>query len=235
MTFDADVALPGRAPARLPSIRELLVDAGFREDFLGDDRPPATHYRLKDSGSGFYAEFLTPLIGSELTRDGKRKATAHVAGVNSQQLRFIELLLDNPWQVSLQAGELGLSEPRTVRIASPVGFLAQKLLIHRKRDAADQAKDVLLYMHETLQVFGARLEELQQEWIGQLQPQLHPKDAKIVVTAANRVFGEVTDTIREAAAMAADRDLDPHDVQQACRYGLSIVLAAKKSARAFRA
>ena len=35
--------------------------------------------------------------------------------------------------------------------------------------------------------------------------------------------------------MAADRDLDPHDVQQACRYGLSIVLAAKKSARAFRA
>lgn len=233
MTFDADVALSGRVPSRQPSIRELLVAAGFHEDFRGDDRPPATHYRLKDSGSGFYAEFLTPLTGSELTRDGRRKATAHVAGVNSQQLRFIELLLDHPWQVPLQVGDLGLSEARTVQVANPVGFLAQKLLIHRKRDAADQAKDIL-YMHDTLQVFGARLEELQQEWTGHLQPRLHPKDAKLVSTAANWLFGEVTDVIREAATMAADRDLDPYEVQQSCRYGLEIVLA-RKSARAFRA
>lgn len=88
MTFDADIALPSAVPGRTPSIRELLVANGFEEDFRGDDIPPATHYRFGDEAGGFYAEFLTPLTGGELTRGGKRKVTAQVAGVTSQQLRY---------------------------------------------------------------------------------------------------------------------------------------------------
>lgn len=89
MTLDIDVALPPNVPDRAPSIRELLVANGFEEDFRGDDKPPATLYRLGDDAAGFYAEFLTPLVGGELTRAGKRKATLQVAGVTSQQLRHI--------------------------------------------------------------------------------------------------------------------------------------------------
>ena len=36
----------------------------------------------------FYAEFLSPLIGSEYDRDGNRRATTRVAGVTSQNLRY---------------------------------------------------------------------------------------------------------------------------------------------------
>ncbi|HBY60383.1 MAG TPA: hypothetical protein DEH78_11205, partial [Solibacterales bacterium] len=155
MTLDADVALPQKLLPQTPTIREALVAHGFQEEFRGDDMPPATLYHLGDSYSGFYAEFLTPLTGGEYTRSGKRKATAQIAGVNSQQLRFLEPLLNDPWTVELSMDDFGLPAPKAVRVANPMGFLAQKLLIHRKRCADDQAKDIL-YIHDTLQVFGAR-------------------------------------------------------------------------------
>ncbi len=41
------------------------------------DRPPATHYHLVDQG-GFYAEFRSPLVGSEYGQRGERKATREV-------------------------------------------------------------------------------------------------------------------------------------------------------------
>jgi hypothetical protein len=81
MTLDADVALRPTLPARTPTIRDALAANGFEEEFRGDDMPPATLYHLGDKDSGFYAEFLTPLTGSDHTRSGKRKATAQVAGV----------------------------------------------------------------------------------------------------------------------------------------------------------
>jgi hypothetical protein len=219
MTLDADVALPPTLPAHSPTIREALVAHGFQEEFCGDEMPPATHYHLGDGRSGFYAEFLTPRTGGEYTRSGKRKATSQVAGVNSQQLRFIELLLNDPWTVALSADDFGLPAPAVVRVANPAGFLAQKLLIHRKRSADDQAKDIL-YIHDTLQVFGARLEDVRTEWASQVRPSLSPKAAKEVETANEWLFGEMTAVIRQAAGIAAGRRLSPEAVRESCRYGL---------------
>jgi hypothetical protein len=34
------------------------LDAGFVEEFVGEDWPPATHYHY-GKGGGFYAEFFT--------------------------------------------------------------------------------------------------------------------------------------------------------------------------------
>jgi hypothetical protein len=96
-TLDADVAVPANLPVGEQDIRARLMAHGFTEEFLGDGHPPATHYRLGGEASGFYAEFLTPLIGSEYDRDRKRKATAEIAGITSQQLRHMELLLHHPW------------------------------------------------------------------------------------------------------------------------------------------
>jgi hypothetical protein len=122
ITLDADVALPQTLPPQTPNIREALVAHGFEEEFRGDDMPPATLYHLGDSDSGFYAEFLTPLTGGEYTRSGKRKATAQIAGVNSQQLRFIELLLKDPWTVELSTDNFGLPAPKALRVANPMGI-----------------------------------------------------------------------------------------------------------------
>jgi hypothetical protein len=223
MTLDADVALPPALPAQTPTIRDALVANGFDEEFLGDDMPPATLYHLGDKASGFYAEFLTPLTGSEYTRSGKRKATAQVAGVNSQQLRFIELLLNHPWTVELQVVDFELPAPTVVRVANPVGFLTQKILIHDKRNAEDQAKDIL-YLHDTLQLFGARLGDLRDEWIGRVRPGLHSKAARIVETADAWLFGQVKDVIRASASIAADRRLTPESVRESCQYGLQQIM-----------
>lgn len=65
-----------------------LKASGFEEKFLGENQPPATHYELADEHGEFYAEFLSPLIGSEYDRDGNRRATTRVAGVTSQNLRY---------------------------------------------------------------------------------------------------------------------------------------------------
>jgi hypothetical protein len=224
MTLDADVALPPTWPAQTPTIRDALVANGFEEEFRGDDMPPATLYHLGDKDSGFYAEFLTPLTGSGHTRSGKRKATAQVAGVNSQQLRFIELLLNDPWTVELRVEDFELPATKVVRVANPVGFLAQKMLIHHKRSAEDQAKDIL-YVHDTLQVFGARLDDLRNEWTVRVRSSLHSKAARTVETAHERLFGDMTDVIREAASIAADRRLNPEAVRASCQYGLQQIMA----------
>ena len=99
-TLDSDVAVPPGISVKGGTIRDRLLAAGFQEEFVGEDRPPATHYHLGAQG-GFYAEFLTPLVGSEYGRKGERKATREVGGISSQQLRYIDILLLTPWSVRL--------------------------------------------------------------------------------------------------------------------------------------
>jgi hypothetical protein len=224
MTLDADVALPTALPKQLPTMRDSLIANGFQEEFRGHDMPPVTLYHLGDKDGGFYAEFLTPLTGGEYTRSGKRNVTAHVAGVNSQKLRFIELLLTGPWTVELQADDFGLPSPKPVRVANPVAFLAQKILIHHRRSAGDRAKDIL-YLHDTLQVFGARLDDLRNEWTERVRPALHSRAARIVETAHGQLFGEITDAVRMAAQIAVGRNLSPEAVRESCQFGLQQITA----------
>jgi hypothetical protein len=125
-------------------VRERLLAHGFNEELLGDARPPTTHYRLGDAKTGFYAEFLTPLFGPEHGRDGKLNATRRVAGVVSQQLRYLEILLLTPWVVSLsRSNGFPFEDTEEVRIRNPAAFLAHKALIHKKRASEKFAKDIL--------------------------------------------------------------------------------------------
>ena len=67
-----------------------------------------------------------------------------------------------------------MSPQRTVQIANPASFLAQKILIHAQRDYKDRAKD-LLYMHDTIEVFSEILDELQKLFRNNVSPNLHPR------------------------------------------------------------
>jgi hypothetical protein len=213
-TLDADVAIPATLPVGEPDIRERLLAHGFAEEFFGDDHPPATHYCLLGEVSGFYAEFLTPLVGSQYGRNRKRKATTEVAGVASQQLRYIELLLLHPWQINLDSDGAGAK----IQIANPVSFLAQKILIHGKREREDRAKDIL-YMHDTLEVFGARLREMRELWRNVVAPKLHARNAIKVSRAPEALFGELSDDIRQAAKISPERALSSEVIRAACRHG----------------
>lgn len=169
-TLDADLAASGRLPRRNASLLELLEDAGFREELRGEDRPPVAEYHLGKEGHGFYTEFLTPLLGSGLRRDGQPDNTTSLAGVSASKLRYVDLLLESPWLVSVP-GLDGLQ----VRICNPAAFIAQKLLITSQRKADKRAKD-LLYVHDTALLFAERLDELSECWRGmETTPQLRQK------------------------------------------------------------
>jgi hypothetical protein len=222
MTRDTDVAIPPGIRIDEDSLRERLLARGFTEEFVGDDRPPVTHYVLGGDDAGFYVEFLTPLQGGEFRRDGTRDVTLSVSGISAQKLRHLDVLLIAPWAVTLDTAGV----PTTVVIANAVTYIAQKLLISGKRKPSERAKDVL-YIHDTLQLFATALPELRLVWRDAVRPLLGSRVEAKVDQAARRLFSEVTDTAREAAGMASGRALSAKSLVEACSLGLTRVLAAE--------
>ncbi len=78
-------------------------------------------------------------------------------------------------------------------------------------------------MHDTLEIFGARLSELREFWWSIVAPQLHPRSARTVSQALEMLFGELSDDIRRAAAISAERSLSSESIREACRYGFTQV------------
>jgi len=217
MTLDADVALPSRL--KVEDIHERLAANGFKAEFLGHHKPPAAHYRLGNQMDGFYAEFLTPLIGSAQARDGAKKATTRIAGVSSQRLRYVDLLLHAPWSVILsESNGFPLAEQQTVRVANPTSFLVQKILIHGRRSGSDRAKDIL-YIHDTLEAFGARLIDLRAEWIGKVRSKLHARSVRLIEHAGDTFFRKLSDPLRQAARIAQGRQLSAERIREVCKFG----------------
>lgn len=220
-TLDADIAIPSTLLIEQSDIRRRLHEAGFNEEFVGMDQPPVTHYRLGAEQGAFYAEFVAPLVGGEYDRRGRRVVTAQVGGITVQRLRHIGLLLEDPWQVDLDLSVVS-SWRGVVRIAHPVRFLAQKLLIHSRRSPSDRAKDIL-HIQDTLEVFGARLDDLREAWATRVAPQLHQRDAAKIRQAPEVLFGDVSDEIRLATRMAAGRILTPEALRDTCQFALQQV------------
>ena len=224
-TFDTDIAVPLDLPATGEQIRARLLERDFREELMGDMQPPAAHYRVETGDNSFYAEFLTPLEGSAVKRGGRRDVTARVSGVSVQKLRYLELLLQNPWDVMIGPAT-GYPTPGVRRILLPnaAAFLVQKILIHEKRDRDRRAKDIL-YIHDTIETFGGNLAAIREQWQTNVQPALHANAARGVERAAEEYFREVNDTIREAARIAPGRSLTPEMVRELCEFGWQQIFA----------
>ena len=162
LAFSTDAVLAG-------NLRTALGDAGFGEELFGDDTPPATHYCLGEEDAGFYAEFLTPLLGSGVKRSGAPDATVSRAGVTAQKMRYLDLLLLAPWSVRV-GPERGVPVAADVDmlVPNPTSFIVQKLLIHSDRPGSKKAQDVL-YIHDTLELFGASIDQLRDLWVDQVR------------------------------------------------------------------
>ena len=223
MTRDTDVALPTGITVDQESLRERLLSRGFHEQFLGDDRPPVTHYQLGERDAGFYVEFLTPLVGGEFRRDDTRDVTATIAGITAQELRYLDVLLIAPWSVSLPVGGDTGQPAARINIANPVSYIVQKLLVSGKRKPRERAKDVL-YIHDTLELFGGSLHELRALWIDSVRPMLGPGVEAKIRQASSRIFSEMTDTIRQASLMATGRSLSANALLEVCKVGLTQIL-----------
>lgn len=109
-------------------------------------------------------------------------------------------------------------------MANPAAFLAHKLLIHRARRRANFAKDIL-HIRDTLEIFGARVPKLRREWEQQLRPHLHERTPHRIETGVNALFGELNDSVREAARITTDRRITPEAIREVCHFGLTQVLA----------
>ena len=121
-----------------------------------------------------------------------------MGGITSQKLRYVELLLDSPLNVELsRANGFPFEKPKQVRIAHPTRFMAQKLLIHEKRDRHSRAKDIL-YLHDTIELLGGSLEVLREEWNRLRQEPSHGA-ILIVERAVDTMFSKMTEDVRGAA------------------------------------
>ena len=217
-TQDADIAFSTDA-GPTGDMAGALKRAGFEEEVVGEHRPPVTSYRLGKEHNGFYAEFLTPLIGSGMRRDGTKDATVLIAGVTAQKLRYLELLLMEPITVHLSTlGSTPEQRALSTRIANPVTFIAQKLLIRDKRKPNKQAQDVL-YVHDTLELFSGELAALKTLWKDRLRPSMPESIVKSVEALSRSQFALTDDAIRGAARIVPTRKLSADTVRAACQYG----------------
>ncbi|MGE5110565.1 MAG: GSU2403 family nucleotidyltransferase fold protein [Acidobacteriaceae bacterium] len=225
MTLDTDVAIPKKLDVLEEDLHTRLEARGFKPELFGEHQPPVTHYTLRDSSTEFYAEFLTPLIGGPKNR-GRKTPTLRIAGVNTQKLRYVDLLLKAPWRVILQQSTgFPAKKPIAVQIPNVGSYLVQKILVLPKREAEGRAKDIL-YIHDTIQTFGRALSALNKDWIENAKPMLPSGVAPALEKRLKQTFSAVTDDIRNAAiqAGAVGRILRPEDLQAACYAGLRQIL-----------
>jgi hypothetical protein len=75
-------------------------------------------------------------------------------------------------------------------------------------------------MHDTIELFSEHLGELREIYTKEIQPTLHARRAAESTGAADGLFGDVDDTIREAVLMAAGRKLSPERLAETARTGL---------------
>jgi len=73
----------------------------------------------------YTVEFLTPMTGAAVRRSGRAAVTSNIQeGITAQRLRYLDLLLDSPWRVSLLSGPMaaGVTEAHTVIRAEMAGL-----------------------------------------------------------------------------------------------------------------
>jgi hypothetical protein len=77
------------------------------------------------------------------------------------------------------APALGYPTPgaRRILVPKPAAFLVQKILIHDKRNRDERAKDIL-YIHDTIETFGANLPAIREQWQSNIRPILQAKAAR---------------------------------------------------------
>lgn len=222
-TRDTDLAFGNRAPIE-GDIKAALIEHGFKEQLAGEYKPPVAHYTLGDEEGGFYAEFLTPLVGSGSKRNGEPDATMAMAGISAQKIRYLDILLVEPWLITLDSQRgIPLPNPMDVQVANPLSFMIQKFLIQRDRPAGKQAQD-LLYVYDTIELFGALLDDFHETWKRTISPALGEKLSNDVRRLSEHTFARMNDVIRAAARIPQDRKVSPDQIQRTCQFAFETIL-----------
>lgn len=164
-TQDFDFAIPPTARVHAPGpISSLLEMAGYKPQHKSiHTKPPLVRYQK----AGLQVEFVADLSGGTTSREDD-SAVLEVAGVTAEQLRFVYPLQLRPWSPTDQ-------DLSRLRVANPVTYLFQKLLVNGRRASKEKAAGDLLYVADTADLFGDRFPELAGEWKDAIEPLVHTK------------------------------------------------------------
>lgn len=174
-TFDADFAAPNRLEIQAgQTLSDLVAGAGLHPQLFGEYDPPVMKFFPRNTGGDtpsataeqYCVEFLTPLIGSETDRAGKEVPTRDIQrGITAQRLRYLDILLVDPWQIPVARflGARSEDDEARVRIPHPGLFIVQKILISdERRRHGDRPKD-MAYIYEVLGLFRRDIATLARE------------------------------------------------------------------------
>jgi hypothetical protein len=139
LTTDVDVVIPNKLDSgERHSLRHLLLEDGFREDFVGDANPPASCFRKVVGEFNIELEFLTPLRGA-----GNNETLWVQSDLAAQALRFSDILLEEPMRVKISEELDGEIVDLELYVPRPAAFIFQKGLAFTKRiDRLKKAKDL---------------------------------------------------------------------------------------------
>lgn len=142
-TLDVDVVLPRQLRAIGPNLDELLQNANFEVEVEGDEGPTVSRHSWPSSKTPeAVVEFLTPARAAGM--DG----TLEVSGVLAQQLRFLDLLLDDPLTLDLDERAPGESFKGPVRVPRVGMFVLQKALTYKRRKFKEKKYKDLFYIFD---------------------------------------------------------------------------------------
>lgn len=142
-TLDVDVVLPRRFRATGQDLGELLQESAFELEMEGDERPPVSRHSWPSAEDPeAIVEFLTP------ARAAGVEATLKVSGVVAQQLRFLDLLLDDPLTLDLHERAQGESFDGIVRVPRVGLFVLHKALTYRRRKLKEKRHKDLFYIFD---------------------------------------------------------------------------------------
>jgi hypothetical protein len=146
ITRDIDIVVPKHGFSdEVPTLNDSLLFAGFRYEFASLDNPPVVKYVKESQGSEIIElEFITDA-------PGQYEGVVEVGSVNAQGLRYVNLLLDNPWKIKL--ADAGFDYDAIVRVPRPASYLLHKSLIAGRRRSKEKTAKDLYYIFYTLESF----------------------------------------------------------------------------------
>ncbi|MCK4666248.1 hypothetical protein KAU33_05840 [Candidatus Dependentiae bacterium] len=124
-------------------LKAMLLELGFEVivSESGEEKFKNPEW-IENEGIIFEIEFLIPKLG----REG-RSIIKNDAGIKPQELRYLDLLIENTWTYELDEGI-------TIQIPHPARYLLQKLLTFNRRTEHYKRENDILYIAGIIDLFS---------------------------------------------------------------------------------